>query len=83
MLSWLITIFQIPGKMFLYLSQSLRSAALLSLPDVKTTLIKAAERAGGILKEYYGSNFQVSNKEGYGNLVTEADHAARKSNRLK
>ena len=46
---------------------------------LKTTLIKAAERAGGILKEYYGSNFQVSNKEGVNNLVTEADHAAEKA----
>jgi myo-inositol-1(or 4)-monophosphatase len=46
---------------------------------LKTTLIKAAERAGGVLKQYYGSNFQVSNKEGVNNLVTEADHAAEKA----
>lgn len=46
---------------------------------LKTTLIKAAERAGGILKQYYGSNFQISNKEGVNNLVTEADHAAEKA----
>ena len=46
-------------------------------PD--STLIKAAERAGGILKKYYGSDFQVSNKEGVNNLVTEADHAAEKA----
>lgn len=46
---------------------------------LKTTLIKAAERAGGILKQYYGSDFQVSNKEGVNNLVTEADHAAEKA----
>jgi len=46
---------------------------------LKTTLIKAAERAGGILKQYYGSQFQISNKEGVNNLVTEADHAAEKA----
>jgi len=46
---------------------------------LKTTLIKAAEKAGGIIKEYYGSNFRISNKEGMNNLVTEADHAAEKS----
>jgi myo-inositol-1(or 4)-monophosphatase len=46
---------------------------------LKTTLIKAAERAGGILKQYYGSNFKVSNKEGVNNLVTEADHEAEKA----
>jgi myo-inositol-1(or 4)-monophosphatase len=46
---------------------------------LKTTLIKAAERAGGIVKQYYGSHFQISNKEGVNNLVTEADHAAEKA----
>jgi myo-inositol-1(or 4)-monophosphatase len=46
---------------------------------LKTTLIKAAERAGGILSQYYGSNFKISNKEGVNNLVTEADHAAEKA----
>ncbi len=46
---------------------------------LKTTLIKAAERAGGILNQYYGSNFKISNKEGVNNLVTEADHAAEKA----
>jgi myo-inositol-1(or 4)-monophosphatase len=63
-----------------------KSGASLGLPllcyictMLKTTLIKAAERAGGILKQYYGSNFQVSNKEGVNNLVTEADHAAEKA----
>jgi myo-inositol-1(or 4)-monophosphatase len=45
---------------------------------LKATLIKAAERAGGILKEYYGQQFKISNKEGVNNLVTEADHAAEK-----
>jgi myo-inositol-1(or 4)-monophosphatase len=46
---------------------------------LKTTLIKAAEHAGGILKQYYGSDFKISNKEGVNNLVTEADHAAEKA----
>jgi len=45
---------------------------------LKATLIKAAERAGGVLKEYYGQHFKISNKEGVNNLVTEADHAAEK-----
>ena len=46
---------------------------------LKTTLIKAAERAGGILKHFYGGKFEISNKEGVNNLVTEADHAAEKA----
>jgi len=48
-------------------------------PMLKTTLIKAAERAGSILKQYYGSEFKISNKEGVNNMVTEADHAAEKT----
>jgi myo-inositol-1(or 4)-monophosphatase len=43
---------------------------------LKATLIRAAEAAGGILKQFYGSQFEISNKEGINNLVTEADHAA-------
>jgi myo-inositol-1(or 4)-monophosphatase len=46
---------------------------------LKATLIKAAERAGGILKQFYGSQFKIENKEGVNNLVTEADHAAEKA----
>jgi myo-inositol-1(or 4)-monophosphatase len=46
---------------------------------LKTTLIKAAEKAGNILKQYYGGEFKISNKEGVNNLVTEADHAAEKA----
>src|ERR1700709_107764 len=46
---------------------------------LKHPLIKAAERAGSVLKQYYGSEFKISNKEGINNLVTEADHAAEKA----
>ncbi|HVY74521.1 MAG TPA: inositol monophosphatase family protein [Puia sp.] len=45
---------------------------------IKPTLIKAAEAAGKVLQQYYGKQFQISNKEGVNNLVTEADHAAEK-----
>ena len=45
---------------------------------LKNTLIRAAEGAGKILKDYYGSNFRIDEKEGVNNLVTEADHAAEK-----
>ena len=45
---------------------------------IKPTLIRAAEAAGKVLEQYYGSHFQISNKEGINNLVTEADHAAEK-----
>ncbi len=46
--------------------------------QLKPTLIKAAEAAGKVLQHYYGSHFEISNKEGVNNLVTEADHAAEK-----
>ncbi|MDP4212274.1 MAG: inositol monophosphatase family protein [Bacteroidota bacterium] len=45
---------------------------------LKQTLIKAAEAAGKVIQQYYGTRFQISNKEGVNNLVTEADHAAEK-----
>lgn len=45
---------------------------------IKPTLIKAVEAAGKVLQQYYGKQFQISNKEGVNNLVTEADHAAEK-----
>lgn len=46
---------------------------------LKQTLIKAAEAAGKVIQQYYGTHFQISNKEGVNNLVTEADHAAEKT----
>lgn len=41
---------------------------------LKTTLLKAAESAGKVLRENFDSSFTVSNKEGINNLVTEIDH---------
>ena len=41
---------------------------------LKNTLIKAAEAAGQIMKEYFDTAFTISNKEGMNNLVTEVDH---------
>ena len=45
---------------------------------IKPTLIRAAEAAGKVLQQYYGKHFEITNKEGVNNLVTEADHAAEK-----
>lgn len=41
---------------------------------LKTTLLKAVETAGQVLKEYFNQSFKISNKEGINNLVTEVDH---------
>ena len=41
---------------------------------LKSTLLKATETAGQVLKQYFNSSFIVSNKEGINNLVTEIDH---------
>lgn len=40
----------------------------------KQTLIDATLAAGSILKEHFNGSFQISNKEGINNLVTEIDH---------
>ena len=42
----------------------------------KNTLLKALEVAGTRIRSFDESDFQVSNKEGINNLVTEVDHAA-------
>lgn len=41
---------------------------------LKNTLLQSAEAAGLIMKEHFGKNFSISNKEGINNLVTEIDH---------
>ncbi len=41
---------------------------------LKQTLLKATEAGAGVLKEYFNTDFIISNKEGINNLVTEADH---------
>ena len=46
---------------------------------LKSTLLKATKAGGAILQEYFNREFQVSNKEGINNLVTEADHASEKA----
>src|SRR5882762_4894470 len=45
---------------------------------LKTTLIKATQAAATVVRQYYDSDFKISNKEGVNNLVTEADHASEK-----
>jgi myo-inositol-1(or 4)-monophosphatase len=42
----------------------------------KNTLFKALEAAGERIRSFDESDFQISNKEGINNLVTEVDHAA-------
>ena len=46
---------------------------------LKSTLLKATEAGGAILREYFNRELQISNKEGINNLVTEADHASEKA----
>ena len=41
---------------------------------LKNTLLKATNEADSVLKEYFNTNFKISNKEGMNNLVTEVDH---------
>lgn len=46
---------------------------------LKTTLLKATEAGAAVLREYFEKDYQISNKEGINNLVTEADHASEKA----
>jgi myo-inositol-1(or 4)-monophosphatase len=46
---------------------------------IKQTLIKAAEAGAAVMQSYFNGSFQISNKEGMNNLVTEADHASEKA----
>jgi myo-inositol-1(or 4)-monophosphatase len=46
---------------------------------LKQTLIKAAETGAAVMKSYFNGKFEISNKEGINNLVTEADHASEKA----
>jgi myo-inositol-1(or 4)-monophosphatase len=45
----------------------------------KNTLLKALEEAGKRIRSFDESEFQISNKEGINNLVTEVDHAAEET----
>lgn len=46
---------------------------------IKQTLIKAAEAGAAVMQHYFNGSFEISNKEGMNNLVTEADHASEKA----
>jgi len=46
---------------------------------LKQTLIKAAETGAAVMQSYFNGSFEISNKEGINNLVTEADHASEKA----
>lgn len=46
---------------------------------LKQTLIRATEAGAAELRRFFNGSFEISNKEGINNLVTEADHAAEKA----
>ncbi len=46
---------------------------------LKETLINATKAGAAELTRFFNSSFEVHNKEGINNLVTEADHAAEKA----
>jgi myo-inositol-1(or 4)-monophosphatase len=46
---------------------------------LKSTLIRATEEGARVMREFFHSEFKISNKEGVNNLVTEADHASEKA----
>jgi len=46
---------------------------------LKTTLLNAVEAGAAELSRFFNKSFQVSNKQGINNLVTEADHAAEEA----
>ena len=46
---------------------------------LKTTLLNAVQAGAAQLQHYFNGQFQITNKEGINNLVTEADHAAEKA----
>ena len=45
---------------------------------LKSTLLKAVHAAADVIRSFDDRDFQVSNKEGINNLVTEVDHASEK-----
>ena len=45
---------------------------------LKSTLIKAVEAGGKVLKTYFNGDFKISSKSGINDLVTEADIASEK-----
>lgn len=57
------------------------SACLLSiyLHMLKETLFRAAHAGGTVLKEHFNTSFQIHQKDGINNLVTEIDHACEQA----
>ncbi len=47
--------------------------------NLKQTLIEATYAGAAIMKEYFGKQFTISNKEGINNLVTEVDHKSEQA----
>lgn len=45
----------------------------------KATLLHAVQAGAQQLQHYFNGSFQITNKEGINNLVTEADHASEKA----
>ncbi|TDH25123.1 inositol monophosphatase [Segetibacter sp. 3557_3] len=43
---------------------------------LKQTLFEATHAGADVIRQFFNGTFEVSNKEGVNNLVTEADHAA-------
>ena len=46
---------------------------------LKSTLIRATEAGAKVMQQFFHGKFEISNKEGVNNLVTEADHASEKA----
>lgn len=46
---------------------------------LKNTLLEATRAGAAEILRFFNQDFQISNKEGVNNLVTEADHAAEKA----
>lgn len=48
------------------------------MDEFKEVLLEAAHEAGSIIREYFDGSFEVDNKEGINNLVTEVDKHSEK-----
>jgi len=48
------------------------------MTELKEVMLHAAKEAGAIIHHYFNGNFEIKNKEGINNLVTEVDHHAEK-----
>ena len=47
---------------------------MLEIQELKDVMVRAASEAGKIILHYFNGNFEVKNKDGLNNLVTEVDH---------